>query len=321
MSRPSSFWTRIILVSGVLGLTGHGAVWLRSVDRLRGLMEEQAGALRDRGWRVELGPVRWGGWPGRASVEIGPVSIATDGFAWRAESVVADTALFRPGPVVMRSAGHRVRLGLYPEMVVTAREAIIEPRADGVVLTGVGVHIADVIEAEALQARLGPATLAMTARRIRLPDAPGARSPAIDSLELRAVLTRPIPSAAGLRTAVAAWRDAGGTVDVPEFALAGAGMRASGRIGLWLDSALQPNFDGMLHVTGYAAGLDSLVTRGNLPGQAAVAAKAVLGLLAAPSPDGGVDVAVRMRDDVLVIAQFPLLRMPRLEWPGPASVP
>jgi len=315
------------LVLGVLGLIGHGAVWLRSVDRLRGLMEEQAGALRDHGWRVELGPVRWGGWPGRAIVEIGPVSIATDGFAWRAESVVADTALFRPGPLVMRSAGHRVRLGLYPEMVVTSREATIEARVDGVVLTGAGVRIAnvvevgDVVEAEAVQARLGPATLAMTARRVRFPEALGRRSPAIDSLEFRVLLTRPVPPAAGLRTAVAAWRDAGGAMDVPEFALVGAGMRASGRIGLWLDSALQPNLDGMVHITGYAAGLDGLVATGNLPRRTAVAAKAVLGLLAAPSPDGSADVTVRMRDDVLMVAQFPLLRLPRLEWPDPASAP
>jgi len=290
-------------------------------------MEEQAGVLRDHGWRVELGPIRWGGWPGRAVVEIGPVSIATDGFAWRAESVVADTALFQPGPLVMRSAGHRVRLGLYAAIVVTSREATIEVRADGVVLTGAGVRIADVVEvgdvveAEAVQARLGPATLAMTARRVRFPEALGARSPAIDSLEFRVLLTRPVPPAAGLRTAVAAWRDAGGTMDVPEFALVGAGMRASGRIGLWLDSALQPNLDGMVHITGYAAGLDGLVATGNLPGRTAVAAKAVLGLLAAPSPDGSADVAVRMRDDVLMVAQFPLLRIPRLEWLDPASAP
>ena len=109
---------------------------------------------------------------------------------------------------------------------------------------------------------------------------------------------------------------AGGAVDVSDVTLAMGGARAIGKGRIWLDDALQPRLDATMRVTGYEAGLDGLAAAGVLTRPGAMAAKAVLGLLAAPTPDGGAEVPVQVAGDVLTVARFPLLRMPALNWPG-----
>ena len=89
---------------------------------------------------------------------------------------------------------------------------------------------------------------------------------------------------------------------------------ASGRAELWFDAALRPRLDGIIHVAGYAAGLDSLAAVNVISSRTALAAKAVLGLLAMP-PDGAAEVPVRIEGGMLYAAQFALSRLPKLEKP------
>jgi hypothetical protein len=97
-------------------------------------------------------------------------------------------------------------------------------------------------------------------------------------------------------------------------------MTASGQAGFWLDAALQPRLHGVVHVIGYTVGVDRLVAAGIAPMRTAKAAKAVLDLLAAPSPDAGADVVVRIEAGILYAGPFALLRLPALEWTGPSPL-
>lgn len=326
MSRTALPWKPIawgLSAFAALGLV-HGVIWLTAVDRMAVLLRRQADTLQERGWRVALGPARRMGWPGRAMLAVGPTSIASGALSWRAERVTADMALPWPGesdgPITMHPTNHWVRLGSGAERAISASGLTVEVAANNAVLQSTNVGVAGVFETQVLRLRLGPGSLEMQAERFRLFNAAGAPGPVIDAVALDVGLT-PAVVPEDLPTAASAWQAAGGVMDVPRFTLTSVNARISGRAKLRLDAGLQPKLDGVMHVTGYAAGLDDLAKTGILAVPTVVAAKAVLGLLAAPSADGGADVPVQIADGVLTVAQFPLMRLPRLEWSVPASGP
>ncbi len=304
----------------------HGVFWLNAVRRLDTLVEEQAQALRAQGWRVVFGPAWPRGWPGRAGLQFGPASVEAGGLAWRADRAAIDTPLRwpesmsgTPGPARVRADGQQIRLGSGPVLAVVSRDLQLEVSGGAATLAGTGVGIAQVFEAEALQLRLGPEGLALSARRLKPLGSARMRGQVVDALALHASATPPLPFAGDLRSAATAWRQAGGAVDVSDITLTMGGAHALGKARAGLDDALQPVLDGTMHVTGYEAGLDELAAAGVLARQTVVAAKAVFGLLAAPAPDGGADVPVQVAGGVLTVARFPLLRVPMLA--GPAAPP
>jgi len=319
-------WACGVLV--VAGL-GHGAFWLIAVRRLAALVEQQAQTLRAQGWRIVLGPARPQGWPGRAGLQFGPASVEADGFAWRADRAIVDAPLRWPesaswpvlGPARVRANGQQVRFGSGVPLAVVSQDLQLDVLGGAATLAGTDVGIAQVFEAEALQLRLGPDGLALSARCLKPLDSARMRGQVVDALLLHASATPPLPVAGDPRAAARAWRQAGGAVDVSDIMLTTGRARAVGRGRIWLDDALQPRLDGTVHVTGYEAGLDELAAAGVLTRPTALAAKAVLGLLAAPTPDGGAEVSVQIADGVLTAARFPLLRVPALDWPAAPPEP
>ena len=317
--RNSLRWMCGMLVAAGLA---HGGYWLSAVRRLEARVEEQAQALRAQGWRVVLGPAWPEGWPGRAGLQFGSASVEAGGFAWRADRMVADAPLRWPpsmsglGPVRVRADGQQVRLGAGVPLPVVSQDLQLEVSGGAATLAGTGVGIAQAFEAEAVRLRMGPEGLALSVQRLKPLDSARARFQGIDALALHASATPPLPFAGEPRVAAAAWRQAGGTVELSDITVTMGRARVLGNGRVWLDDALQPRLDGTVHVTGYEAGLDDLAAAGILTRQATVAAKAVLGLLAAPTPDGGADVPVQIADGVLTVARFPLLRVPALDWPA-----
>ena len=298
----------------------HGVIWLGAVRRLDALVGEQAQALRAQGWRVVLGSAGPHGWPGYAGLRFGPVSVEADGFAWRAEKAAIDVPLRWPesmfgaitGPVRVRADGQQIRFGSGAALAVMSQDLQLEASAGAVTLAGTAVGIAQLFEAETVQLRLGPEGLALSAQRLKPPGSVRLRGRVIDALALRASATPPFPLA-GPRAAAMAWREAGGAVDLSDIALTMGGAHAAGQGRIRLDDALQPKLDMTMRVTGYETELDELAASGVLTRQAAMAAKAVLGLLAAATPGGAVPVQVA--GGVLSVGRFPLLRVPALSWP------
>ena len=313
-------WTCGALVAAGLA---HGVVWLSAVRRLHALVGEQAQAWRAQGWRVAFGPARPQGWPGRAGLQFGPASIEANGFAWQAEKAAIDVPLrwpksmsgASPGPARVRVDGQRIRFGSGPALAVVSRDLQLEASNGGATLAGTAVGVAQLFEAEAVQLRFGPDGLALSARRLKPPDSARMRGKVIDALALHASAMPPFSLAGNPRAAATAWRGAGGAVDLSDIALTMDGMHAVGQARIGLDDALQLELDGTVHMTGYEAGLDELAAAGVLTRQTAVAAKAVLGLLAAATPDGSADVPVQVVGGVLIVARFPLLRVPAVSWP------
>ena len=314
-------WACGVLVAAGLA---HGVVWLSAVRRLQATVEEQAQALRAQGWRVILGPVRPQGWPGRAGLQFGPASVEADGLAWRAEAAAIDVPLRWPesmagaitGPARVRADGQQIRFGAGPALAVMSRDLQLDTPGDAITLAGTAVGVAQLFEAEALQLRLGPDGLALSARRLKPLDSARLRGKVIETLALHASAMPPLPITRNPRAAATAWREAGGVVNLSYIALAMGSAHATGQGRVGLDDDLQPKLDGTVRVTGYAAGLDELAAAGMLTRQTAVAAKAVLGLLAAATPGGSAVIPVQIAGGVLTVARFPLLRVPALEWPA-----
>lgn len=325
-SRTGLRWAACALAAA--GLL-HGAFWLSSVHRVDALVEERAQLLRGQGWRIVLGAARPQGWPASAGLQFGPTSIETDGFAWEAGRVTIDAPLRWPGSTSgttpstaqVWAEGQRIRFGSGPAHAVVSRGLRVEVSGDAATLVGTGVAVAPLFEAEALQLRFAPDGLALAARRLTLSEAARMGVPVVDTLALHASATPPVRWAGRLRPTALAWRQAGGVVDMSDVALTMGRTHAVGRGKIWLDDALQPRLDGAMHVTGYEAGLDDLAAAGVLTRQGVVAAKAVLGLLAAPALDGGADVPIQVEAGTLTVARFPLLRMPVLEWPTESPGP
>lgn len=318
-------------VVGVLAVAAllHGVFWLNSTRRLGTLMEEQAQVLRGQGWRVVLGAARPRGWPSCAGLQFGPTSIEGGGFAWRADRATIDTPLrwhqsmfgTPPGTVHVQAEGQSIRFGSSPARPVMSQGLRIEVLGDAVTLAGTGVGVANLFEAEALQAQFAPDGLALAVRRLKLFEVVWTGAPVVETLALHASATPAVRWSGHLHAAALAWRQAAGVIDLSDLTLAMGRARAVGKAKVWLDDASQPRLDGTMHVTNYEAGLDDLAMAGALSRRTVLAAKAVLGLLAAPAPDGGADVPVQIAAGVLIAAGFPLLRMPTLEWPTEASGP
>jgi len=301
----------------------HGAIWLDTVDQLAVFLREPFVMLREWDRSVVLDRARPAGWPSRAGLEVRSASIAAGGLSWRAERVMASTALRWPGmsigPIDVRPINQRVRFGSGIERVVVSRNITIEAMDDEAALQSMNFEVTGLFEIQALRLWLGPSGLTAKAGHLSLSGVAGVLGPIIDTLALHAVLTPSLPLLGNPRLSATAWQAAAGVIELSEFTLTTGKTRVSGTGKAWLDAALQPRLDGVMHITGYAAALDDLVMAGFLTAQTAVAAKAVLGLLAAPSADGGADVPVHIEDGALTIAQFPVSRLPILEWSPPVS--
>lgn len=319
MSRNTLLWKRIGSTLGVVGglaVAANAAAWIWSADRLSASIEKQAEALRARGWKIVTEPLRRTGWPVRARIEVGPASIAAAGLILYAESVTADAALLQQDPLIVRSAGHQLRFGQRPPVPITSQKLLIEPRTNSASVKATDIDVANTVKADVLQMQVEAARLLLTAQNLHFSNASQRPAPSIDAIGVSVELTKPIPRAVDPHAAAIEWRDIGGTANVLILNVTMQGVNASGHATLSLDASLQPKLDGIIHVVGYQAGLDTLTSLGLLKAQTATAAKAVLDLLAAPSADGGADIPVRIADGVLSAGQFSLLRLPALDWPS-----
>lgn len=290
----------------------HCAAWLWSVHRLAVLIDQQADRLRSQGWRIEIASARYGGWPGQVHVEVGPATIAAHGASVRAESLIAKAALVRPGPLTWQSRGHAVRFGSGPERPVLTGDVAGEASSGSIVLTTAATHVAELFAAEALRMWIRPNETMIAIQRLRPLDARWTLGPTIEAVELRVEALSPTSSDANSRSSTSPPQAEDDQFDIRLTHLRVAGMDATGRAKLWFDAALRPRLDGVIHVAGYAAGLDGLAAANIIPSRTAVAAKAVLGLLATP-PDGAAEIPMRIEGDTLYAAQFALLRLPKLD--------
>ncbi|MCQ4162811.1 DUF2125 domain-containing protein [Roseomonas sp. GC11] len=314
------------LLLGLLA-AGHALAWTLITRKMEARFLGWAEARRAQGWEVAHGPPRRGGWPFAATLELpgwrlalpqGPVlqgealrlslspghwdrlllclegaqnlRIGTAELPFRAHALVASLPLLGQGDVPLR--GEALQLGPPSGAVSIAR---LEGTLEGV---------------EAAR------RLRLALRGIALPVATP-MGPEIAAATLDAALNGPVPPPAPLAQRAAAWRDAGGALELRGLTLQWGGATASLAATLGLDAALQPAGSGTLRLAGAEHVLDALVQAGVVPQRNAALARGLLPLMQRPDPAGGppvLEVPVALENRGLSVARLNLGRVPAVEW-------
>jgi hypothetical protein len=162
---------------------------------------------------------------------------------------------------------------------------------------------------------LGRVTL--EARGVALP--PGTRlltEDAIETLALDATIKGPMPLAPP-KEALAAWRDAGGVVELSSFSLAQGPLGLTGNATMALDADLQPEGAGTITSTGLGEAVEILISDGRIPGDRALIARATVKALEKPGPDGKLHatLGLGLQNRVVNFGPVPLVELQRIEWP------
>jgi uncharacterized protein DUF2125 len=162
---------------------------------------------------------------------------------------------------------------------------------------------------------LGRVTL--DARGVALP--PGTRlltEDAIETLALDATIKGPMPLAPP-KEALAAWRDAGGVVELSSFSLAQGPLGLTGNATLALDADLQPEGAGTITSTGLGEAVEILISDGRIPGERALIARTTVKALEKPGADGKLHatLGLGLQNRVISFGPVPLIALQRIAWP------
>ncbi|MDQ1081567.1 DUF2125 domain-containing protein [Pseudoroseomonas cervicalis] len=307
----------------------HGLAWYLITDRLEQEALRWAEARRAEGWQIAHGPPRRGGWPLAASVTLPEPRLALpEGLSWQAEALrlslhaeAWDRLRLEPG------GAQALRLGPIDLPYSAARvEAEIPLRAplQGVPLLAEALRLGppgQMLEVARLDGTLlpggDPRAVQLAATGLVLP-APTPLGQRIEAATLDAALTGPLPPGPDLARRAAAWRDAGGALELRGLTLRWGGAAASAAATLALDAALQPAGAGTLRLAGAERLLDALVQSGSLGARNATLARGLLPLMQRPDPAGGppqLEVPAALENRTLSVARLNLLRLPELRWP------
>ncbi len=191
-------------------------------------------------------------------------------------------------------------------------------RPDGVVLSSAAATIMlDQPETPPTDYRMPLGRVTLDARGIALP--PGTRlltQDAIETLSLDATVKGPMPLAP-LKEALAAWRDAGGVMELSSFAFEQGPLGLSGNATLALDQDLQPQGAGTVTTTGLSEAVEILIRDGIIPADRALVARTTVKALEKPGQDGKLHatIGLSLQNRVISFGPVPLFALERIELP------
>ena len=153
------------------------------------------------------------------------------------------------------------------------------------------------------------------ANQINLPVAVGPLGDTIDELGFGATVKGAIPSGK-LADAVAAWRDAGGTIELGNLRLKWGALNATATGTIALDQELQPTGGFSGAIQGYDQILTALVQNGQMRASDAGLARIALTLLAKAGPDGKPEIrtAFTIQNGQMFLGPAKLGRLPHIAW-------
>lgn len=324
----------LLLGAVALGIAGYSGYWFFAAAQVRAGIDAWAEAHRARGLEIAYGEPKITGYPWRLIVEVDHPSIAMPTHPaqprWAAPRIAAVAQPWNFRQVLIDLAGeHRIEFtqrGYRRKMLVTVPRGRAGYQADP---TGRLARLSIDLRQPALAE---PATgLTAKAERVQLHVRPG-QSPdvtlelassadgfsaqglgpmpfgkVIDKLALQArlhgVIDGPTPAAA-----LAAWRDAGGTVDIDKLLVLWGNLQLDTRGTLALDERMRPLGALTAQMKGQDAVIDLAVAKGQMTPGAGSTAKAALAVLAAAG--GGVlSVPMRMQDGALYIGPAKVARL------------
>lgn len=339
MRRPLRIVLVLIALAAVLWLGYWSAVLWAIEDRL----DSQVARAAERGTRIDIGDASWGGLPGRAALDLDQVSATyPDGGRvavpaasvslsllsplWVDASAAAPVAFGRPAggglPAIdgrLDAAALDGRVRLDPDAPkITAKAQW--PRLDVTVGDAATPLSASADSAEAT-VTLGrdEATLEAALTRAVLPVPPDLPlGPTVQSFDLVMHNHGPMPRGATAAAALAAWRDAGGELEIEHMALDWPPLRLTAAGTLRLDETLRPTGTLDTSVSGFEPVLKALGDRGLLPRDQLAMMLLLLGRMAAPGPDGRPTLRVPLaaRDGALYLGPVRLRELPALAATG-----
>jgi hypothetical protein len=340
MRRP----TRLGLVAAILllALIGvYGAFWFIAAGRIADGIGEAADSLRAQNLDLSWKAIRVGGFPLAFRIELSgarledrattpPVDVrapllsgsarpwnfrvwmlaAPDGLsttAGPADGAVAKlSARAASGSVVVSvEGGATIWLGLS------------EPVADaGVRLAAREANLWLDLPSHPPQSHTERALgIALAVRDLTLPDVPAPFRNPLDEIALGATVMGAIP-AGKPREAAAAWRDAGGTLELDHFAARWGTLAVSGGGTLALDPDLQPigGFSGAIE--GYEELMAALVAAGRMRAGDARLARLALTMLAKAGPNGrpAISTSFTIQNGEMYLGPAKLGKAPRIAW-------
>jgi len=116
---------------------------------------------------------------------------------------------------------------------------------------------------------------------------------------------------------LAAWRDAGGVLQIQKFAADWGPLAITAEGTLALDGNLQPLFAGTANVRGYNETIDALAQAGMMELGQVTGAKIALAAMTKPGDDGEPPAAklpITIQDGFLFVGPLKLAQMPRIVW-------
>ncbi len=275
-----------------------------------------AGWIAAQGGQVQHGPTSRTGWPFTAAVTYTQARIATGPLRWQAEALTLRWQPWDPAGFALEPSGAQRITTPAVQAAYTARHAALflpftpggETRLSITELASPGITLGK------LDATLRETTL--TAGLAAL-DLPGQPIPRIASAALDGSMTA-LPAGSDPLRRWAAWRDAGGRLNLAELTLRTADGRASLSGSATLDAAMRPAGDGTLVLQNAPAAIDAGVAAGLLPRSLATPARLLATVMARPAPDGGAPVVtlpVQGRDGRLTVGGLAVARIPPLAAP------
>ena len=304
--------------------------WWWATARLR---DEAAAWQQDRvaaGYRVTAGTPSRAGWPLRAVLIVPDVTVATgepganDTVAWRTSPVRLVYAPWHPYEAsVVLDGAQTLQLGAAPAITVAIEnlDLIIPLGTPGPApgFTAVARHLqvplpAGRLAADAVWVELGPAAFHLSLSSLTLPDPGQPLGVTVNSLEVQAHSTVPLPDQRDPAAAAAAWRAAGGQLIVSAATLEWGPLAVHGTASLALDPALQPVGSGTVQVTGYAQAAEAFARAGIISRNNAKVATTLLGLMSHAGSDGvpQADLPFTVHDGLVMAGAIPLLKLPPL---------
>lgn len=333
MSRLARRSLLSLAVAAILILVVDTVGWWLLTSRL----EAEAAAWRQA--RVEAGYIvtadqpRRAGWPLRAVLAFPDVGVATgragnpDAIAWKTDEVRLVYRPWRPSEVTVGLAGTQtVQLGAAPSTTLQLDVLdLVVPldqtgQAAGFVAMARRLQLplpSGRLTVEVLWLQVGLADIHLSVSALTLPEPGLPLGVTVNSVDLQARSTVPLPPERQPMAAAAAWRDAGGQVVVDAASVEWGPLDVHATAVLSLDKSLQPVGSGTVRLTGYNQAIEALVRSGLVTRNNARVAGTLLGLM---SHDGGngtpqADLPFSLRDGVLMSGAIPLLRLPPLVLP------
>jgi hypothetical protein len=238
---------------------------------------------------------------------------------WRLAAPQGLAAATGPGPHPLARVSARAAQG---SIVVSGKGATLwfgvdRPSADaGMPLAAQQIFLWLILPPRPSAAHTEPAMgVALEIKRLRLPSVPQPFRNPLDELSFGLTVNGAIPTAPP-RQAAAAWRDAGGTVELDHLRLRWGPMLIDGSGTLALDAALQPEGTFSGGVEGYGALMQALVASGRMRARNAGLAGLALSLLAKRGPDGRPEIplAFTIQNGEMYLGPARIGPAPRIRW-------